>query len=819
MIEWFYLLALSGSSFGVGFVIVQIDVIIPVAWYGRKWKAEESWTRQIIFSVVFIGITLFGLFIAGNEPRINQYFPQNIEWIGFGIVTTISTFTGILFARLQLKKAPQVIIEIINAMFPPSKEIRFGASDVDAGKKTIDFIEKSAGTYKNALYTIANLFNSPLISWLIVASFRRFTDLTEDEQRIFVKNWYYSEVFFIRDLAHLFKALGSLGYYTDPRIGNEIGFSGPLVTKFPRVEKHSEEVEKHQKVRDDITKKFNYTDMPMQPKVFGIMRLEERSMKYQTIDSGIDISADVCIIGSGASGGILAYELSKNKDIKKIVLIERGSYYEGEDLNQRETDMISKLWKRGAMTLNKDYSIFVGQGETLGGTTVINHAICIDTPRIVLQDWANMGVSEYITDYASFQSTLKDIKDEMNVKYVPDIEINNNNRKLKIWSEKNLVSDEEYTEHGPNPRNTIDCKECGFSHLGCHYNSKQSTLTSYIPKAVKSGKCDVYCDCNITKIIHKENSASGIEGEFRNKAGQIKFKFKLKSKIIILAGGAINSSALLLSSKVPNKNKQIGKNLTIHPSPLIIGYFPNENILPYIGTPMTYNIKKYSVLNGVEGISHKAKPIKGELEKDQRGGYMLESVFPNPGQLGAFVPGIGEEHQALMKKLDNFAAAGILIRDTPKGIVDINKSGEAIIEYNLDVHDKKNLSNGIRKLAEIYFNLGAEQVIITMRSTLILEREEYEKDPDYIKKQILPENSGEDKMFIGAVHPQGGNIMGDDKETSVVDSHCQHHIIKNLFVCDASVFPTATGVNPMLTIMGIARKTGEYINKEWNFNF
>jgi len=667
---------------------------------------------------------------------------------------------------------------------------------------------------------MANLFNSPLISWLIVSSFRRFTDLTEEEQRIFVKNWYYSEISIIRDLAHLFKALGSLGYYTDPRIGKEIGFTGSLVPKYPRAEKHVDKVKTHTVNRDedDMDKKFDYVGMPTQPKVFGITRLEERSMKYQTIDADIDIKADVCIIGSGAAGGILAYELSKNPDIKKIVLIERGAYHEGEDLNQREIDMLAKLWKRGAMTMNDRYSIFIGQGETLGGTTVINHAICIDTPKIVLQDWAKMGVNEHITNYDSFQATLNEIKDEINVKNVPDHEINLNNMKLKEWATKNLENDEKHTEHGPNPRNTIDCKECGFSHLGCHYNSKQSTLTSYIPRAVQSGKCDVYCDCNITKIIHKGNSTSGVEGEFRDKAGQSKFKFKLKSKITILAGGAVNSSALLLSSKIPNKNKQLGKNLTIHPSPLVIGYFPNENIRAYIGTPMTYNIKKYSVLNGIEGIGHKNPPIKSDSENEQKGGYMLESVFPNPGQLGAFIPGMGEEHQALMKKLDDFAAAGILIRDTAKGEVGINQSGDAIIKYSLDVHDKKNLSNGMRKLTEIYFDLEAEQVIIPMRSTtLILERKEYEKDPDYIKKQILPENCGEDKMFIGAVHPQGGNKMGEDKKTSVVDSHCQHHIIKNLFICDASVFPTATGVNPMLTIMGIARKTGEHINKEWNF--
>jgi len=106
--------------------------------------------------------------------------------------------------------------------------------------------------------------------------------------------------------------------------------------------------------------------------------------------------------------------------------------------------------------------------------------------------------------------------------------------------------------------------------------------------------------------------------------------------------------------------------------------------------------------------------------------------------------------------------------------------------------------------------------IRTKKLIIIQLRKNFEEDEDYIKKQILPKDSGDDKMFLGAVHPQGGNKMGKSKETSVVNSHCQHHIIKNLFVCDASVFPTATGVNPMLTIMGIAKRTALHINTKWS---
>jgi len=67
---------------------------------------------------------------------------------------------------------------------------------------------------------------------------------------------------------------------------------------------------------------------------------------------------------------------------------------------------------------------------------------------------------------------------------------------------------------------------------------------------------------------------------------------------------------------------------------------------------------------------------------------------------------------------------------------------------------------------------------------------------------------------MASAHPQGGNRMGRDEETSVVNSYCQSHKIKNLYICDASVFPTSLGVNPQLTVMAIASLAVKKIIKE-----
>ncbi|MGH9920367.1 MAG: GMC family oxidoreductase, partial [Nitrososphaerales archaeon] len=70
-------------------------------------------------------------------------------------------------------------------------------------------------------------------------------------------------------------------------------------------------------------------------------------------------------------------------------------------------------------------------------------------------------------------------------------------------------------------------------------------------------------------------------------------------------------------------------------------------------------------------------------------------------------------------------------------------------------------------------------------------------------------------MSIGSGHPQGGNRMGGAGQKSVVDSRSRVHGFDNLFVCDASVFPTSLGVNPQLTVMALATRLAEHIGENW----
>jgi choline dehydrogenase-like flavoprotein len=815
LIEVWLTVCSAFSAFGLGYLIAQLDSIIPIL-FGRRWKADDIWWRQLIESTGIVMLIVGFLLILNVFDSTTDYLPREIEWFFIIVLIIVSCFAGLFYADIQLRNAAQVVTSIINAMFPASRLIPLGAKEVNASEKILGFLESIDSPYKSIVLLLACAINSPLTSWYFLSTFTRFNNLSEKNQQLFVKKWINDDLLVVRSLAQAFKAMGSLGYYTDPRIAQYIGFPGPYVPKFGHAENHRHNNILHHR-KDEKEDNIDYPTPSIihknPAKIHGITILENRKFSYDLVNSDIEVEADVCIVGSGAAGPILARELSLCDEINKVILLEKGSYHEGEDFNQRELDMISSLWKGGALTFTQNYSVFVGQAETLGGGTVINHAICIDTPPTVLDEWKAMGVSSWITDKTQFQEVLDEIKKEINVHPVKESEINRNNKILKEGAELLQIPP---SGHGPNPRNCINCRECGFSHLGCHYDAKQSTLVTYIPWALQTDKCEIYCDCNVDEILVEKNVAKGIKASFQTKEGKTEFNLTVLSKIVIISAGAINSSAILLRSRLPDPNKVVGKGLSIHPSPLVLAEFP-DIIQAYKGIPMSYNISEYSVLNGVAGVNPEERGFNSiEGQKRIVGGFMLESVFPNPGQLGAFLPYIGEEHQNLMKRIDNFAAAGILIRDTPKGKISLNMSKDPIVKYELDEYDKMNLSRGIQKLAEIYFKKGAERIILTRRVDPIITKEEYEQDPSILQKKISSKNIGPDQLIVGAVHPQGGNRMGEDPKTSVVNSNCQHHHVKNLFVCDASVFPTAIGVNPMLTIMAIAKRTSQFIFEKWS---
>ena len=528
--------------------------------------------------------------------------------------------------------------------------------------------------------------------------------------------------------------------------------------------------------------------------VFGISEFEKRAEPYKVIQKDVVRNVDVCVIGSGAAGAIIAEKLAAAG--KSVVLLEKGGYYDGEAMNQQENDMISLLWKNSGANFTSNLKIAIAQGSCLGGSTVINDAVCFRIPDIVIKQWNDLGVN--ITkeewDYATDEVSAR-----INVTKVTDEELNENAKRLQKACSTIQVNGQPITEHRVNDRNcgpswtdtTLQsCVQCGFCHLGCHYDTKQSMLVTYIHDALHSSNdFTAYCDCDVKKIIHKDGIATGVEGSFIDNTGNEKYRIRVNAKAVVISAGAIASSNILHKSGVANKN--IGQGLALHPAPFVMGHF-NEKIYGNRGIPMSYTCHEFGVTNNVK-----------------QGGFLIESVFLPIFQMAIAIPAFGLDHARLMAEFNNFTLAGIMTRDDSVGRIIKTFGDNPKVEYELTNDTINDMARGMSILARMWFEIGADYVIGSHSDVTEIRSIQ---DIPRLEKAIRDNPDG---LRVGSAHPQGGNKMGDDPEKAVVDSNCKVFGFKNLYCSDASVFPTSLGVNPQLTVMALGALTADKIIANW----
>ena len=421
----------------------------------------------------------------------------------------------------------------------------------------------------------------------------------------------------------------------------------------------------------------------------------------------------------------------------------------------------------------------------------------------MVHQWQKNGAAGVSISKEEWQEAIKEVSKKINVNEVTEEELNVNARKLREACEKFQLHGKPIL-HRKNSRNCgpsftdpdlKSCVKCGFCHLGCHYDTKQSMLVTYIHEALNDPNADytAYCNCRVDRITYDQESGltTGVDGTFTDLRGNELYRIRVNAKVVIVSAGAIASSNLLQKSNIGGE-KKVGKGLALHPAPFVMGVFEEEEIRANRGIPMSYTCHEFGVTNGVEN-----------------GGFLIESIFLPVFQMALAIPSFGIDHAKMMERLNNYTMAGIMTRDEPVGIVTISYNGHPKVVYNLAPKTIDDMARGMAILAKMWFSIGAKSVITSHRDMPEIRTK---ADIPVLKDAV---RNNPDGLMIGSAHPQGGNKMGSNTEECVVDSDCKVYGFENLYVCDASVFPTALGVNPQLTVMALATMTANKIIKNW----
>lgn len=484
------------------------------------------------------------------------------------------------------------------------------------------------------------------------------------------------------------------------------------------------------------------------------------------IHHSIREKADVCIVGSGSAGAILAYRLQKSG--AKVIVLEEGGYYTDKDFTSDVPKTFHNLYKnRGVMAAFGKPTIPIAQGRCVGGSSVVNTGTCLRTPRVVLEDWEkNHGVEGML--WEDLLPYLEEIEGVLGVRPLSEAVVGRNNLILRPGVQKLGW------KGGLLPKNAPNCIGCNRCNLGCPVNAKKAMHITYIPMASERG-AKIYADLRVEKILTRNGRAVGVRGSVLDRATWKRLhEFEVQADRVVLSAGALGSPILLQKNRLANGNGQVGKNLHIQPSAVGVGLY-GERIEGWKGNPQGYGIDQF----GEEGITLEA------------GFAPLEALVPP-------IPLKGVEHKEWVAKVAQWAVYGVVIKDRSSGSVRWLPGWKPLVFYDIDPMDAKRLIDGLKYLARVYFSSGAQEVALFIRDFPILRSmEEIESvfDSHPVRKEDLR---------LSAYHPMGTCRMGGDRRQAVVDSRGETYDVEKLYVCDASLFPTALGVNPQMTVMAVA---------------
>src|SRR5437870_1772737 len=221
------------SYFLIGYGTVYGDSLIAL-FVGRKWTWSGRWYRYIAYFFALLLPFVLVAAVASLIPSLSGFgIPSLDRWVPSLEAASVAYVLGILVASGLLADARDIIKTIIETSFPPGGPITYGATDVGAAEKALAFLDEVGGPYRELLFVLAVAVNSWFASWFITATFTRFTNLSPSERQIFLEKWMQNPIPTVRSLSQVFKALGCLGYYTDPRVWEVIGYPGPFVPQFP----------------------------------------------------------------------------------------------------------------------------------------------------------------------------------------------------------------------------------------------------------------------------------------------------------------------------------------------------------------------------------------------------------------------------------------------------------------------------------------------------------------------------------------------------------------------------------------------------------
>jgi choline dehydrogenase-like flavoprotein len=494
-----------------------------------------------------------------------------------------------------------------------------------------------------------------------------------------------------------------------------------------------------------------------------------KTIKPLEVTGDTELDCDVCVVGSGAGGGVAAGVLaSAGLD---VIVIEAGGYFSEEDFDGDELSGYARMYLNGGGVATDNQSIGLLAGSCLGGGTLVNYTWCFRPPDFVREDWKErFGLDEWAG---------QDFDDSLDAVW----------ERISISAESSIPSERDHAmrrgleslgwHSEVMQRNCKGCKEevCRLCHYGCQIGAKQSTLKTWLQDAFDAG-ARIIVNTSADRVLIEDGRAAGVEAETADG-----HRVTVRAKAVALAAGAIHTPAIMVRSGMGG---QVGKNLMLHPVLITWGIF-DEEIRPWDGTlGATFSDE---LLDMGEGY-----------------GIKYEQAATPPSILAIFAPWRGSRESAeLMQSMRYTVGYGALQRARDGGEVVVGPDGLPTPRWQLSEFDRDVMRKGLDGAAQILEAGGARRIYSSHAGWV-----SYEPGANGGRDSLLDaaDRCGWDaaQVTLGAFHLMGTARMGSSRENAVCNPDGEAWDVGGLYVVDGAVLPTGLGVNPMVTIEAAAHR-------------
>ncbi len=384
---------------------------------------------------------------------------------------------------------------------------------------------------------------------------------------------------------------------------------------------------------------------------------------------------DYIIVGSGASGSVLAHYLSRAG--ADVLLLEAGKRFSAATFPKNEMDANAQLMWNGGMDMSRDAATLFIRGKVVGGGTIINQCLLDQFDDVALNDWRTLsGIDFFSTQemarhYAAVESNLS-----LHYMDKPDW---NRNAELYVEGFEKLG-----LEWAPLRRGQSNCgtgNDCIVCLGGCPRKSKQSMLETFLPQAEKNG-LKIVPEFEVAEIVHGQQFVT-VQGRHQGNP------HSLYARHLILAAGALGTTQLLLKAGLQNKLPALGQHFHCHPQWMTVGFFDEK----------------------VDSHKGAFQSVKSSDPRFRQWGFKLENVFAGPIAMSLLKPGYGFEHQRYMERYRNMACIEVAVRDQDPGTLRLSNKGRLVIDKPLSDGDRQRANRGNQIVHDIFSSLGAREIM------------------------------------------------------------------------------------------------------------